>query len=63
MKKTLDSLSIRIGIGLDHKNTFENIMEVEIIIITSKMRLVMKRYILFEYLKLNRNGIVIVTDR
>jgi hypothetical protein len=46
MKKTVDSLSIRIGIELDHKNTLENIMEVEIIIITSKMRFAMKRYYL-----------------
>ncbi len=46
MKKTLDSLSIRIELELNPKNTFENTIEVEIIVFTRTMRFDMKSYYL-----------------
>ncbi len=46
MKKNVDSLSIRIRLGSDTKNTLENTIELEIIIFTRKTRFDMKRYYL-----------------
>jgi hypothetical protein len=44
MIKTVDSLSIRIRVGSDPKNTFENVIELKIIVFTRKMRFYMNRY-------------------
>ncbi len=46
MKTTIDSLPIRNGLESDPKNTFENIIELEIIVFTRKMTFDMKRYYL-----------------
>jgi hypothetical protein len=44
MIKTIDSFSIRIRVESDSKNTFENLIELEIIVFTRKMRFYMNRY-------------------
>ena len=46
MKNTVDLLTIRIRLGSDPKNAFENIIELEIIVFTREMRFDMKQYYL-----------------